>query len=322
MTKRAIAVLGLGSIGMRHARNLLELGCAVSGFDPDPARRALLEGEGGIALAAREVAFEGVAAVVIATPSAHHAADLADAVAAGRHVFVEKPLAHSTDGLDALLAQAAARNLTVFAGFMLRYHPAVERIRTLIDQGVIDRVATLRAVCGSWLPAWRPGQDYRSGYTADPASGGVILDIVHEIDLACHLAGPATVAACAAGRSGLLEMASEDVADIVLLHQGGIRSNLHLDYLARPPVRTGAVTGEGGTIAWDLNARTLHWRDAEGATREEAAFSGAWSDDYLVQMRHFIACIDGESTPRCAGAEALAVLQTALAARSLAGLPA
>jgi len=322
MKKHRIVLLGLGSIGMRHARNLLELGCAVSGFDPDPARRAMLAGEGGSALDSRETAFEAGEAVVVATPSGHHAADLADAIAAGRHVFIEKPLAHSAEGLDTLMATAAARGLVVFAGFMLRYHPAVERIRALIEEGVIDRIAGLRAVCGSWLPAWRPEQDYRTGYAADPVTGGVILDIVHEIDLACHLAGPATVAACAAGRSGLLEMASEDIADIVLLHDGGIRSNLHLDYLARPPVRQGAVTGEGGTIAWDLNARTLLWSDAQGATREAAAFPGAWNDDYLAQMRHFLACLEGESTPRCNGAEALAVLQTALAARSMAGLPA
>ena len=320
MSRHSIAVLGLGSIGMRHARNLLELGCIVSGFDPDPARRAMLADEGGTALATREAAFEAGKAIVIATPSGQHATDLAKAIDAGRHVFIEKPLAHSAEGLDALIARASAQGLTVFAGFMLRYHPAVERMRTLIEEGVIDRIAGLRAVCGSWLPAWRPGQDYRTGYAADPRTGGVILDIVHEIDLACHLAGPATVAACAAGRSGLLEMASEDIADIVLLHDGGIRSNLHLDYLARPPVRTGAIMGEGGTIAWDLNARSLHWSDAQGATREAAAFPGVWNDDYLAQMRHFLVCLDGGSTPRCDGAEALAVLQTALAARSLAGL--
>ena len=320
MKHHDVAVLGLGSIGLRHARNLLELGCRVSGFDPDPARRAMLAEAGGTALEKREAAFAH-GAVVIATPSAHHAADLADAVDAGCHVFIEKPLAHSAEGLDALIARAATRGLTVFAGFMLRYHPAVERLRTLIDEGVIDRIVTLRAVCGSWLPAWRPGQDYRKGYAADPRTGGVILDIVHEIDLACHLAGPATVAACVARRSGLLEMEAEDIADIVLAHDGGITSNLHLDYLARPPVRCGAVTGEGGTLAWDLNARTLLWSDATGAVRESAAYPGAWNDDYIAQMRHFLACLDGETIPRCDGAEALAVLQTALAARSMAGLP-
>lgn len=322
MSRHAITVLGLGSIGLRHARNLMELGCSVAGFDPDPARRAMLASEGGTALENREAAFGTGEAIIIATPSAHHAGDLADAVAAGRHIFVEKPLAHSADGLDALIARAATRGLTVFAGFMLRYHPAVERMRTLIDEGVIDRIVALRATCGSWLPAWRPGQDYRTGYAADPRTGGVILDIVHEIDLARHLAGPATVAACVAGRSGLLEMESEAIADIVLAHDGGITSNLHLDYLARPPVRNGAITGEGGTIAWDLNARTLLWQDAEGATREAAAFPGSWNDDYLAEMRHFLACLHGQSIPRCDGAEALAVLKTALAARSLAGLPA
>jgi len=318
---RCIAVLGLGSIGLRHARNLLDLGCDVAGFDPDPARRALLAEAGGRPLDSRDAAFEAGEAVVIATPSAHHADDLATAVTARRHAFVEKPLAHRAEGLDALVGEAARRGLVVAAGFMLRHHPAVERARALLEEGVLGTLSTLRVVCGSWLPAWRPGQDYRTGYAADPVTGGVILDIVHEIDLACHVAGPATVAACVARRSGRLEMASEDIADLVLLHDTGVQSSVHLDYLARPPVRQGAVGGEGGTLAWDLNARTLAWTDADGRTVEDRRFPGTWNDDYVAEMRHFLACLDRAASPRCDGVAALAVLRTALTARSLAGLP-
>jgi len=318
---RAIGVLGLGSIGLRHARNLLALGAAVTGFDPDPARRALLEQAGGAATDSRETALGAGEAVVVATPSGQHADDLAAAVASGRHVFVEKPLAHRDTGLDAVLAQAGRNGLVVFAAFMLRYHPVVERLRALLGENAIGTVYAMRAIYGSWLPGWRPQQDYRTGYAADPVTGGVIHDVVHEIDLACHLLGPAAVASCVAGRSGLLELASEDMADLVLRHATGAVTNLHLDYLARPAVREGTLLGQDGTLDYDLNRRTLRWRDAAGSLREDTVYEGSWDDDYLTEMAHFLACLDGGATPRCDGIEALAVLTTTLAARAMAGLP-
>jgi len=321
MKNRLVGVLGLGSIGMRHAQNLMALHCDVIGFDPDPASRARLAAAGGRVAEDRQAALEACQAVVIATPNASHAGDLDAAIGAGRHVFAEKPLAHDAAGLDALLAKAAQSNLTVFAAFMLRYHPVVERMKALLDDGAIGEVWGMRAACGSWLPSWRPGQDYRQGYAADPVTGGVIHDIVHEIDLACHLLGQGRVAFCVARSSGQLDMPSEDIADLVLAHAGGASSSLHLDYLARPPVRQGSVSGTRGTLFYDLNARTLRHLDAEGSQVEAMTAPGAWADDYVAEMQDFLDCLDGQSAPRCDGAEALQVLHTTLQARAMAGLP-
>ncbi|MBN33521.1 MAG: hypothetical protein CMM46_01845 [Rhodospirillaceae bacterium] len=321
MKKHVVGVLGLGSIGMRHARNLLDLNCGVIGFDPDPASRGRLTEAGGLAVAHRQAVIEAVEAVVIATPNASHADDMMAVVGAGRHVFIEKPLAHSDMAIAPLLESASDQGITIFAAFMLRYHPVVERMRILLDRCAIGEVWGLRGVCGSWLPSWRPGQDYRAGYAADPVTGGVIHDIVHEIDLACYLLGSGRVASCVARRSGLLDMASEDVADLVLQHDGGASSNLHLDYLARPAVRQGSISGSLGTLVYDLNARTLRHVDADGAEQECTVAPGAWADDYAAEMKDFLHCLGGLSTPRCDGFEAFQILRTTLQARSMAGLP-
>ena len=68
-----VGVLGLGSIGMRHARNLMALNCGVIGFDPDPASRARLVEAGGLVTEDRQAVLEACEAVVIATPNASHA---------------------------------------------------------------------------------------------------------------------------------------------------------------------------------------------------------------------------------------------------------
>lgn len=319
--EQAFAVLGLGSIGMRHARNLIALGQEVRGFDPAPERRAELISAGGIGFGTRAEALDGAVASIVASPNRFHLDDLAAVIDAGQHAFIEKPLAHTASGVSSILDQAKATGLVVFAGFMLRYHPCVERARRALTAGDIGDPWGLRAVCASWLPAWRPSQDYRQGYAADPHTGGVIFDICHEIDLACHLLGPAQILAATAGRSGIIDIAAEDNADILLRHTQGSRTNLHIDYLSRPPIRRTEISGRDGIIRIDLNARKYSHQKPDGSAADEAAFPGSWNDVYVSEMQDFLACIAGTSTPRCDGMTALEVLELTLAARHLAGLP-
>ena len=131
------AVLGLGSIGRRHAGNLLALGQQTLGFDVDPAGRKALEEAGGKTVAERDAALEWAAdggTVVVASPNGQHRTDVLDALSAGSHVFVEKPFAHRLDGLAEAVDQAQANGQIVFAAHNLRYHPAVEDARKLLDQ--------------------------------------------------------------------------------------------------------------------------------------------------------------------------------------------
>ena len=316
-----VAILGLGSIGLRHAGNLLVLGCNVTGFDPDPKRRELLNAAGGTALADHEAALEGCTAAVVASPSHHHRADLARVIDAGLHVFIEKPLSHTVSGMGELLEQAAAKERIVFAGLMLRWHPCVEQAREILADGRLGELLWARATYGSWLPDWRPHTDYRKGYAADPQTGGVLFDLIHEFDLMQHLLGSAEVAGAAARRSGLLDMQSEDIAEVVLRHPKGLLASLHVDYLTRPPVRTVEIAGAEGQIRLDLNRRHFAHRDHEGALVNEQMMPGSYADDYIAEMRDFVACIDGRQAPRCDGAEALQVLETVIAARRMCGLP-
>lgn len=316
-----VAVLGLGSIGMRHARNLRALGRDVAGFDPDPARRRQLEDEGGQAFDSRAAALERANAVVVASPSERHLDDMRAAVDAGRHLFVEKPLAHTADGVAEVLADARDAGLTVFPGLVLRFHPAVLAARDMLRQGAVGTPIWARFQMSDYLPNWRPHQDHRAGYAADPRTGGVLFDLVHEFDIANFLLGPAETAAAAARSSGLLEIAAEDCADVVLRHADGVLSSMHFDYLTRPRRRTTEIAGSDGIIRLDLDARRLNVVGPDGDTTEDRVFPGDYPDDFLRQMASFLACADGDEAPPCTGDEALAVLTQVLDARRLAGLP-
>ena len=317
-----VAVLGLGSMGLRHARNLLTLGVRVIGADPDSARRDALEAAGGLSTAERTSALAEAGAAVIATPNACHLDDLRASIEAGCHSLVEKPLAHTDAGLEALLTAADNKGLTVFVGVNQRFNPTIAAARNIIEAGQLGQPLWARLICSSYLPDWRPDSDYRTGYAADPQSGGVLFDVIHEFDIASYLLGPAQATAALASRSGQLEIASEDVADVLLQHDSGVVSNLHLDYVTRPPLRTTEVAGTEGRLLCDLRARTLHRWDRDGALVQDLGFDSPIDDDYLAEMTEFLACCAGEARPRCDGWEGLQVLRQVLAARRLSRLEA
>lgn len=310
-----IAVLGLGSIGLRHAKNVLACGHGVIGVDPSAERRQSLVDAGGRTATDREEAISAADAVLIATPSEFHIDDLAAAIDAGKHVFMEKPLGHRIEGLRDILDRAAAKGLHIFAGMNLRVHPAVLKFHEMAQAGSVGDVLWVRAIVSSYLPSWRPHQNYRQGYAAKSGSGGIVLDAIHEIDLVSYLFGLPSLRAAVSRTSGVLEIASEDVADILLQHEAGFVSNIHMDYVTQPARRYLEVACTNGLFVLDLLARTFKHYDVDNAAVAHETFETDWNDDYSLEIRNFVDVVDGKDVDYCDGYEALKILDLALQAR-------
>jgi predicted dehydrogenase len=319
--KLEIAILGLGSIGMRHATNIMALGHKVRGFDPAQSRQAILADAGGYCCNSLRESLEGASAAVIATPSGQHLSDLAAVVHSDCHAFIEKPLAHVEDGIEALLLAAEKKNLVVFAGLNQRFNPTVLKARDLIRDGELGTLLWSRLISSSYLPDWRPHQDYRTGYAADLETGGVIFDIIHEFDIANFLFGKATTVAAVSRNSGTLEISSEDCADIILRHDTGLNTNIHLDYVTRPRRRYAEVAGTRGSLNINLAQRSIELLDVDGNVKLEEFWHTTVDEDYRDEIRQFLNCIVGGGSPGCDGYEALEVLRQVFAARKLCGLP-
>lgn len=315
-----VGVLGLGSIGLRHARNLINLGVEVVGFDPIEARRNLLLQAGAHATADRAAALNSVEAVVVASPSHLHLDDVRESIERRCHTFVEKPLATSSEGVRELLAKAAALGRIVFPALNLRYHPVVQEAKDILKSGDLGQALWGRLLLSSYLPEWRSNADYRRNYTADPRTGGILFDDIHEFDLATYLLGPAVVVAAVARRTGELEIAAEDCADIIFRHESGVHSSLHCDYASKVRQRIVEISCQGGLMRLDLMRRELQLINADGRVTTTAA-GGTAADDYVAEARDFLDCLAGRSVPRCLPAEAVAVLEQVILARTLAGLP-
>ncbi len=316
-------VVGLGSIGQRHARNLRALGHDVLGFDADGER--LAGAAAGLGLeplpALAGAGAHKPDAVVICTPPSSHLELARLTLGWATHLFVEKPIAARSEGVADLLAEADARGCRVLVGANLRFFRPLRRVKALVDEGRIGRVLAIRAQCGFHLPFWKPGADYRQTYRAHAAhGGGILLDAIHEFDYLRWMFGPVTDVFCTAGRLSELAIDVEDFAEVTLRFAGGPIAQLHLDYLQRSYRRDCEVIGERGVIVCDyIEGRVTVFgeeRDRWEGFREPIDFDH--NEMFVEEMRHLVACLEGREQPTIGAGEALAALRLVEAAKASA----
>ena len=314
-------VAGTGSIGTRHARNLLALGHEVSGWDASARRLDETRGTvpGFVAATGMEAGLaERPDAVLVCTPPASHMTLAKLAIDAGSHVFVEKPVARTADEVPVVL-DAAKRTGRIFAaGFNLRFLPSLRRVKNLLDANRIGRVYSAHASFGYFLPAWRPGRDYQDNYAVSAAQGGgVLLDVIHELDYLGWLFGEPAELSCAAAHLSALAGDTEDLAELTVRFVSGAIAQVHLDYLRRAYRRDLEIVGAGGVITWDFASRVV--RVLGPAPDQVELHDGAHDPPndvmYVEEMRHFVRCLEGAEDPIVDGWEALRSLRMVEAAK-------
>jgi len=121
----------------------------------------------------------------IATPTYLHVEQAIAAASRGCHVFIEKPLSQTNQNLIDLVDEVERQDVISLVGCNMRFHPGPARVKKLLDDNSIGKVLFANLYAGSFLPGWRPGQDYTQSYSASSQmGGGCILDYIHELDLA------------------------------------------------------------------------------------------------------------------------------------------
>ena len=316
-------VLGAGSIGRRHLANARLLGHTIVAIhDPDSARLSeaarLVDGDARLTTREDEALAVDADAVLVCSPTAAHVAQARAAVGRGRHVLIEKPMSHTLDGVDALVAEAAAARRTVLVGCNLHFLPSLQLVKRLLGEGRIGTPLSARAHCGYYLPHWRPQTDYRRGYAARQSTGGgIILDSIHELDYLRWLLGEPREVFCYAGKLSTLEIDTEDNADLLLRFDYGAVANVHLDYLQRTYRRSCELIGEDGVIVWDYISQLVRVYGKEDRRAEDyqESINAELNVMYVEELRHLVDCIEGRATPELDAAGGRAVLAIALGAK-------
>jgi len=284
-----VLILGLGSIGRRHARTIRTI-------DPKTCIYALRSGEGSPEAGVTDIrtlddAPHPLDLAIVATPTYLHLASVRQVASLKPFLFLEKPLALTVaDGAEIvqLITDAGIRS---YIGCHLRFHPCLRWVRDALHASS-RKIQDVHATCRSWLPDWQPGRDYRQSFRADPAqSGGVHLELIHELDYVTWLFGlPKTHNVTLQGASEL-DIAVPAVAhyDLSYAH---FQATIDLSYASHRTERKLSIVLENGRWTVDLLHFTVH--DQDGTL----LFQSDWTIDdvYKEQMQHVLACA-GAGTP-------------------------
>jgi predicted dehydrogenase len=309
-----IAVLGTGSAGCHH------LNAIGSIPDVEPvavpvrnSRLAELE-EQGLTTAAslQAVAADGVKIAVIATDTCRHAEDALCALSQGFDILVEKPMAVDAAQAHGICEQAAKLDRQVFVGCVLRFSQALQTFRELLP--AIGQLHSVRIECQSYLPDWRPQRPYLQSYSARSGEGGVLLDLIHEIDYAGWIFGWPMTLQGNLKNLGRLGINGDEIAQLTWETPTGCMVSINLDYLSRPPRRQMKAYGNLGTICWDGISGTVRLMLAETSVQE--SYSSQTADEmFAAQICALVKFINGEPDPRLAtgaeGVKALVICDTA-----------
>jgi predicted dehydrogenase len=231
---------------------------------------------------------------IVATDTARHVSDAVELLPYG-DVLVEKPLAPTARDIDALAAAVRADQRKVYAAFCLRFSPLLQHLKSTLPS--TGRVHSVRIEAQSYLPDWRPARDYRLTYSARRSEGGVLRDLSHELDYAVWLFGRPAQIFCTTENSGLLEIESEEAANLFWVVPGGPAVSLRLDYVTRVERRRMTIDGDFGSLECDLKAGTLIHRTAGGGETVQS-FSTDRPAMLAAQLRAFVlgACAEHLAT--------------------------
>jgi predicted dehydrogenase len=256
------------------------------------------------------LADQALDAVVIATPVVTHADLARHALAAGKHVFVEKPLALSAGEAEELVALATERDLVLMPGHLLLYHPGVAKLKELVDAGELGHILY---VYGN---RQNLGQ-IRSDENALWSLGA------HDVSVILHLVGEEPAEASARGASFLNE-GVEDVVFCFLRFPSGVVAHMHLSWLDPHKMRRMTVVGDRKMAVFDdmelerkvtvYDKRPEQRADTYGEwmTRTGDIFSPRIRNDEPLRLEceHFLELVRGERDAAAAARDGIAVVRT------------
>ena len=306
-----VLLVGLGRWGEEHLRVLARLGATVWAADLSAARRARAVGQGVAAdraVADFRDALPHVEAVDIVTPADSHRAVAEACLAAGRHCFVEKPLAVSVGDGRTVAAAARAAGRVVQVGHIFRFHPVTAALRAALADG---RVGAVRYATGRFSGFKRPRVDVGVTHT----------DAIHYFDLFAHLLGrPATTVTSV--QRDYLGRGLDDMSSTTVIY-GDVPVFVEANYFVPGTHRDCVIVGERGTLVADYGASTvtLHagahqlrqgvW-EALDAGKEELPVRG--EEPLRLELTAFLEACRGRGenpVPAEAGVQALEIVEAA-----------
>lgn len=290
-----IAFVGMGSIGRRHIKNVCQFITAQGNAYSIDLYRSSINNElsdnikdlvDNQYLFSQDIQRE-YDMVFITNPTSLHLDTALKFRSNTKSFFIEKPVFNSFNIDNKTIS--ILDGIPSYVACPLRYNPVLQYIKRNID---VEKVISVRAISSSYLPDWRPGQDYRKTYSAlTELGGGVAIDLIHEWDYLTWIFGMPTDCYGITGKFSNLEINSNDIA-IYIAKNDKLSYELHLDYYGRKCMRILDIFTQDDTIQCDLIGGTIR------SFKEEKSieFNSERNAFQMAEIQHFFDIVEGRTS--------------------------
>ncbi len=289
-----ILIVGLGSIARKHILAIRRNGShRISALRSGSNPRHKEDGVEDI-FSIEEAGDKDFDFAIISNPTSEHAAAIEKLLPLRIPLFIEKPVVADVRSGQALAKKISDAGILTYVGCNLRFLGCLRFLKEYLERHPDRRINEANVYCGSDLRTWRPGTDYRQGYSARPElGGGVNIDLIHDVDYTLWMFGQPEYTRSVCRSSSSLGIEAFDYANFCLVYPGFCASVI-LNYY-RPEYRRSME------IVFDDSVMTI---DVAGNTVKDNAGNVLFSSDeripdtYFAQMNHFIKLVE-TGTTRC-----------------------
>jgi predicted dehydrogenase len=223
-------------------------------------------------------------------------------------LFIEKPALHTLNKAEELVELLEKKDLINYVACNLRFHPCIVFLKEKI-LNLNRNINELNVYCGSYLPNWRPGVDFRKIYSANAKmGGGVHLDLFHEFDYTIWLFGIPNKSKSILRSVSSLGIDSVDYANYILEYDT-FSANIILNYYRKKPKRIVEIVFDTETLTIDLINNLIKNEDEEVIFRAE---NFTLKDTYQSQLNYFISFLNTDKKPFNSLKESLQILKIVL----------
>lgn len=289
-------ICGMGSIGLRHLRNLKSLGFEniiiySSGKSVMPGVQEEIKGL-NIYKFLKEALLECPDICMITNPTSMHI-DVALQVAnAGCHLYIEKPLSHTLTNLDKLQNIINKKKLITFITYQFRFHPHIIKLKEIFEDNKYGKPLYATTEWSEYLPDWHPWEDYKQGYSArKDLGGGVLLTQIHPMNYLNYIFGDIKKVQINKIVTKSLDIEVDDISDILINFKNGMSGHVHIDFLQKPRVHTMKVLTTKGRFEWNYHKNNLLFLDSEDNKELFNIDDFDRNDMFVDMLKDFIECV-------------------------------
>lgn len=302
-----ILIIGLGSIAQKHIEAIRSIDASAEIFALRHSHKGK-ETDGIKSIYSwDEITFQPDF-ILISNPTSEHADAIEHSIQFNCPLFIEKPALHTLEKAEYLLKLIKGNNIITYIGCDLRFHPALLFLKEYLEVNspVINEV---NIYCGSFLPEWRKGIDYKSVYSAIPElGGGVHLDLIHEPDYCYWIFGKPISNKKYFSNKSSLQIKAYDYANFIFEYPT-FNASIVLNYYRKDSKRTIEIITDTITLTVDLLIGSVN--DNHGNVLFQSSISA--KEIYYNQMKYFFDCVRSKKDSINTFEESIEVLKLCIA---------